>query len=954
MAFGVLALFLSAGPVSLSAQADTETKILLMADALRARDSGDLPAARDSLQQLAAMAPGDATVRRLLESINTQLAAGAASAYAAPVASEPVMEDIPEIRFTREAVRPETSPPPAPATDPYFRRAAAEPEPAPAPEAAPRRSRAREAEPAASDFDDEAEALARAETQRLESLVESAQADLREARDLAKRDNYAAALALIAATTGALPANPFTDDVRADLAKQKGEVILGQAHCQLKQGDVEGAKTTLDLYAQEGLSSRSADRVANRVARAELDPPLPRFAEVSRDFLNAQRELAKLSAQGRAQYLGGDSDGAQETFRMVESLDPDAPEAKNFLRRIANEKAALGALNREKTRAQMLEEVAKSWQRPGIYEETDSQGSAAAGSISPLSQKLESIQIPSVSFSAVDLTRVVSALSDLSAEFDTATSNAPKGLNIVVIDPQSGNPPVSITLRNLSLKRILDVITDSVGYQYEVQNDLVVVRPGGETSTLDTEFFPVSQASVIRMTGISGGGRASSAARNDPFAPTPAASSGGSGGGESGALRAFLQQAGINFDGVPGASLAFDGSMMIVTQTTRNIERIRNFLQRYSDVRQVEIEAKFMEVQQGALEELGVNWGISRRGVAQFDPATGAPILGPNGSQLFTPQETYSTTGVNRSLADAFSNSTGDRNLTIDTQNFVTGQQSSRAVPFNPPLIPGAVQLASGSSALGAITGMVGEFDVTAVIRALSQQSGSDLLSAPKITALSGETATITVAQELIYPELYGEIQSEVGTSGGATTGGSAGVTITAGAPQQFTMREVGVKLVVRPDVGEDQSITLKLDPEVTEFEGFVEYGGTSIAISGGNTVTVPSGFYQPIFSVRKLSTKVTVWDGATLVMGGLTREEVSKVDDKVPFLGDIPFLGRAFRSKGESTQKRNLLIFITANLVSPGGSPANQRLKSVAPNSLFQNPTIVTPASSEARVRGN
>lgn len=133
-----------------------------------------------------------------------------------------------------------------------------------------------------------------------------------------------------------------------------------------------------------------------------------------------------------------------------------------------------------------------------------------------------------------------------------------------------------------------------------------------------------------------------------------------------------------------------------------------------------------------------------------------------------------------------------------------------------------------------------------------------------------------------------------------------------------------------------------------------MEYGGTSIAISGGNTVTVPSGFYQPIFSVRKLSTKVTVWDGATLVMGGLTREEVRKVDDKVPFLGDIPFIGRAFRTKGESTQKRNLLIFITANLVSPGGSPANQRLKSVAPNSLFQNPTIVTPASSEARVRGN
>ena len=108
----------------------------------------------------------------------------------------------------------------------------------------------------------------------------------------------------------------------------------------------------------------------------------------------------------------------------------------------------------------------------------------------------------------------------------------------------------------------------------------------------------------------------------------------------------------------------------------------------------------------------------------------------------------------------------------------------------------------------------------------------------------------------------------------------------------------------------------------MTEFEGFIEYGGPSIAISGGRTVTVPPGFFQPIFSVREVRTRVTIWDGATIIMGGLTREEVKKVEDKVPILGDIPLLGRAFRSKGKSSQKRNLLIFVTATLVDPGGAP--------------------------------
>ena len=118
------------------------------------------------------------------------------------------------------------------------------------------------------------------------------------------------------------------------------------------------------------------------------------------------------------------------------------------------------------------------------------------------------------------------------------------------------------------------------------------------------------------------------------------------------------------------------------------------------------------------------------------------------------------------------------------------------------------------------------------------------------------------------------------------------------------------------PNVENDDTIDLLLSPRVTEFEGFVEYGGPSVAVAGDTTVTVPAGFYQPIFSVRELTTEVTVFDGATVVMGGLTRDEVKYYEDKVPVIGDIPGIGRLFRSEGE-TRQRNLLIFVTTNLVS-------------------------------------
>jgi len=616
------------------------------------------------------------------------------------------------------------------------------------------------------------------------------------------------------------------------------------------------------------------------------------------------------------------------------------------------------AAAREAVRGQLLDEVAQSWRRPGIHAaRTSDTGEAAA--IAPLEEKLRMITLPHVSFTRAGIGQVVAALSAVSEEFDPAESGR-KGVNIVLLDPGNLSPAVTIALRHTSLKRVLDFVTESIGYQYEVQADAVVVRPGGETSNLETGFFPVTRATVLRMTGLAGDNLGGAVRESHAPAAANRAEAGVT-AREAAAMRGFLQQAGVGFT-AEGASLAYDGSAIIVTQTARNLERIRNILARYNDVRQVEIEAKFMEVQEGALEELGVQWNVTRRGQPQLDPITGAPVLDANGRQVFLPRDVYTTEGVTRPLWGAFPSTSNSRGITIDsaatpatTANGVTipgSPATSLAIPVSPAAIPGGVALGHAAGALADLTGVVGEFDVSAVVRALAQKQGTDLLSSPRITVLSGNPATITVAQEMRYPQSYGEIQSQVGSGSGTGTGVSAaGVTITSGTPQEFATRNVGVELKVTPTVEEDDySISLDLNPRVTEFEGFVEYGGPSIAISSGVTVTVPPGFYQPIFSVRDISTRVTIWDGATLVMGGLTREEVKRVHDKVPLLGDIPLLGRLFRSQGESTQKRNLLIFVTANLVSPGGSLKKQSLPSTPAGSHFQNPSVVTPAGAEPR----
>jgi len=76
-----------------------------------------------------------------------------------------------------------------------------------------------------------------------------------------------------------------------------------------------------------------------------------------------------------------------------------------------------------------------------------------------------------------------------------------------------------------------------------------------------------------------------------------------------------------------------------------------------------------------------------------------------------------------------------------------------------------------------------------------------------------------------------------------------------------------------------------------------------------------------PNFRLRQVVTSAIVWDGQTVVLGGLISENVTKTKDKVPVLGDLPLAGRFFRSESSSTKKKNLIIFVTPTIIDPAGN---------------------------------
>ena len=892
---GALGTFALVTPKLVEAQSAPE-KIRLMADTLRARDSGNLDLAKEKAEELIKIAPNDENVQRLLASINRELERRGGGASPAVYGQAP--------RITADAAMSA----PSGATG--------------------------------------ADAVVVAAAANQAANIEAAEVAIAEAGQLAELGAYSDANSLLDAAASNLTLNTATADTLEAIEEAKAEVVFEEARALAASGEVEAAEERIEDYLGAGGDAGEARKLVKMLDDEISNPYALDINEISPQYVAQTKIIRDLLTIGRAQYLNGDYDGASSTFREVEARDANNAEAKLFQTKIAEILGDIHKQNFYKTRRQMLSEVDQFWERPKVFDISERQVDPGDEG-GQVQERLNNIVIPQVNFSGMELTRVIETLSELSVEYDPENV----GVNIVpLFNSNESNPRVNISLRNLNLDRILQFVTQQVNLAYDVGGDAVTIQPSdsvGGSSTTVTEFFPITRATVIRLTGVrdTGGG---SSGPVDPFAPAPSGgSSAPSQNEEVEALQSFFQSAGVNFE-VPGASLAFDGEQLIVTQTRRNLERMRTILRNYNEVKQVEIETKFLEVSQSDLEEIGFDWTVQAGKTPLFGP-NGFPLIDDQGNQVFTADREFSTNN-NRNLNDAFGIGADQSNILINGEAVASNSA---------PTLATAVDLATNATSLFTASGWsVNGYDVDLALRALSRKSGSDLMSAPKVTVLSGKRANITVAQELRYPESYGDIESTVSSS----NSGGAAISITAGTPQDFVTRNVGVEMSGTPNVENDDTISLILEPRVTEFEGFVEFGGPSIALVGGGSnflgaqtssatsVSVPAGFFQPIFSTREMSTEVTVFDGATIVMGGLTRDQVKTINDKVPVLGDIPGVGRFFRSEGETRQKRNLLIFVTANLVSPGGSPARQNYRNINANSLFQNPTIMTPSGSANR----
>lgn len=837
-----------------------------------------------------------------------------------------------------------------------------------------------------------AEYLMAQENLNVDDAIATSRRDARRAIELASDGRYSEAQSLLDAALARLPSTTATEPTIERIQETKRRVLLDQAEELALQGQAQQATQVFQRYTSNPSPNAATQRRAAQIRQEIRNPYAQSINTISPGFVERTRRIDDLLLRGRAQFVAGDIEGARQTFAMVETIDPNNIEAKAFLYEIAQRQTASGYIDRAKTREEMLNQVSRAWQQPRVYVE-DRVDLDDAPETDQVLAKLESIIIPRVTFSGTSLPRAVQSLSQQSEEFDRSGEGETRGVNMVVT--QGGQDrEVNFSVRNLSLLRILDIVAQQTGFQWDVVDNVVEFNPSeqrGSNARLQRAIIPIAKGTLDLILDIQQATGDRRSVADDPFA-APTGASGPSTDERGRVLQDFFTASGINFD-IPGASIVNRGSRLLVNQTSRNIEEIRQTLRELDITEQVEIEAKFMEVVQGNLDELGFQWDVGTRGSPLISRAgetfSGTTSTSASGQERIRTQSTSGPPPVSSFTDNRTQTSSSDVNSFSETfnvsqpqydrfgnqaQGYRTEMQTPRSTLSSifstrgtsggseqiivngedvgsvaPGIPPSALDLASDiTSNLLSTSGVIGQFDVSLLIRAISRMEGSDLLSAPRVTVMSGKSANIVVAQEFRYPERF----SEPTVSAPSGNGGAASIGVTSGVPEDFTTRNLGVELTVTPTVEPNEQINLNLNPRVTEFEGYVSYGGPNVALAGNQQVIAPSGYFQPIFSTRSVETEVTVYDGATVVLGGLTREEVKTFKEKVPILGDIPFVGRLFRSEGETAQKKNLIIFVTANLISPGGSPAKQRLDSTQPNSLFQNPTLISPGGILSRDR--
>jgi general secretion pathway protein D len=669
----------------------------------------------------------------------------------------------------------------------------------------------------------------------------------------------------------------------AESLAKKEEGNLGEAAVLMKQAE--------DMDPQNRVLSQQAASLLEESNLSNKNyPDNPALME---ELMTKTAEIKKLLSMSDQLVETGQYKIARDRLDDVMRIDPYNRAARVKIEALEKRRIQVANVRYRASREKALAEVTEAWLPPPPAKidgkRMRSTGGANSSNVAELLKMLATITIPEIVFSEKPIREAVDEIQRLSVQ------NDPKhqGLNFVLRlpskvegkdDPEAAT--VTLELQNVTLQTAVKYLCEQVKgvdkLRSEVEENAVLLLPVTETGgELETRSYNLPSSLVANI----------GTTESDPQ--------------RLGDL--LLQNIGADVRIADSKAICFRETGKLVVRNTPN--ELNKIEQRLRDAqgeppqRQFEVETKFLQFTENDVKNFTFNLQMS--GSAAI-PAPGQP------GSVYVPGSASGGTDGLRGTAGLSPN-------------------GASALALQALLDPTYPQYASNQVGVNATVFGKG---FSAMLQLLQNAIGRDLVASPRVTLPDGKQSKIVISREMYYPTSY--TQPTVPNN---DQGVGAGFILPSN-PTGFEPRNIGVTLEVK---GESTSIPKAVDLDfsnllVEDFEGFVNYGSNIATVSFGegpsttgstsvvDPVSVPIGqapYLVPIFTKKSLQSRIRLLDGETVGMGGLIGDTIQRVEDKVPMLGDVPMLGRLFRSEVSQKIKSNLVIFCTLRIIKPDGSLA-------------------------------
>ena len=435
-------------------------------------------------------------------------------------------------------------------------------------------------------------------------------------------------------------------------------------------------------------------------------------------------------------------------------------------------------------------------------------------------------------------------------------------LNIVAADTVQGN--VTLRLINVPWDQALDIVLQAKQLDKRRSGNVVWVAPQKEIAEFeqakeDARIALETRAETVTEYIPINYGNAEEIAKL--LTDQSKGNNNGGQGGQNNQNRGFLSSRG---------SISFDQrtNTLLVIDIPQKVADIRELVQKLDKpVDQVVIEARIVIATESVARQLGARFGVSgRNDNAYFSGNLEANTTNRNAD--------YEASQTNRALANAYSTCLGGTNPGACAPPNYVGSSTTRGLMTN---LPAVLNNPAGSLALSILNA---GYLLDVELSAIQEQGRGEVISNPRIVTSNQKESVIRQGREIGYLTVTGGGQGNIPT---------------------VAFKEALLELKVTPTITNDGRVFMTLALKKDELEGFVSVG------TFGDVPTIAK---------REVNTAVLVDDGQTVVIGGVYEFRDRTDLAKVPFLGDIPFLGNLFRNKGRSKEKAELLVFVTPRVM--------------------------------------